>query len=550
MTATITPYQSTQQTARDGFAQLLHAEWTKLRTVRGWVITLFAAAAVTALAPIDIANSAHAVQICTRSGCQPTANPAPVTGPGGGAVTDDFYFLRQSLAGNGSITVRVTSLRGSAPVGTPPPGYPPFPSTQPWAKAGVIVKAGTKPGSPYAAVMATPGHGARMQYNFTGDIAGPAGAVSPSSPRWLRLTRSGSTLTGYSSADGTHWAEIGTASLAGLPRTVQAGLFVASPDYSTAIQTMGGSNNGFTAPSQATAVFDHVSRSGQWSGPGWSASVIGKGNFTAFNVKNGSPQGGGNGQFPHIYVRNLPVDHMSQSGGRFTVAGSGDVAPFTPIVDPVEVSFYGTTFGLIAAIALGAMFITSEYRRGMIRTTFTASPHRGRVLAAKAIVIGSVTFVTGLIGAAVAFAVGQKIIQSHGWTAPTWQVWSLTSGIGVHVVVGTAAMLALAAVLALALGTVLRRAAGAVTSVIVLLIFPVILGIVLPLSPANWLLRLTPAAAFSLQQALPQYAEQTNTCLPYNGCYPLAPWAGFAVLCAWALVALAGALFLVRRRDA
>ena len=48
------------------------------------------------------------------------------------------------------------------------------------------------------------------------------------------------------------------------------------------------------------------------------------------------------------------------------------------------------------------MFITAEYRRGLIRTTLAASPRRGRVLAAKAIVIGAVTFVAGLAAAAVA----------------------------------------------------------------------------------------------------------------------------------------------------
>ena len=99
----------------------------------------------------------------------------------------------------------------------------------PWAKAGIIIKAGTRPGSAYAAVMATPAHGVRMQYDYTHDTAGLPGAVSAASPRWLRLTRSGDTITGYDSADGRHWAEIGTASLAGLPPTVQAGLFVTSP---------------------------------------------------------------------------------------------------------------------------------------------------------------------------------------------------------------------------------------------------------------------------------------------------------------------------------
>ena len=53
----------------------------------------------------------------------------------------------------------------------------------------------------------------------------------------------------------------------------------------------------------------------------------------------------------------------------------------------------GTFAGLIVVIVVGAMFITAEYRRGLIRTTFAASPARGRVLAAKAVVTGLVTFV-------------------------------------------------------------------------------------------------------------------------------------------------------------
>ncbi len=42
----------------------------------------------------------------------------------------------------------------------------------------------------------------------------------------------------------------------------------------------------------------------------------------------------------------------------------------------------------------------------------------------------------------------------------------------------------------------------------------------------------------------------TSSCEPYNGCYPLAPWDGFAVLCIWAAVALGIAIYLLRQRDA
>ena len=45
--ATITEYRSGLQAAPDRFTSLLRAEWTKFRTVRGWVIGILIAALVT-----------------------------------------------------------------------------------------------------------------------------------------------------------------------------------------------------------------------------------------------------------------------------------------------------------------------------------------------------------------------------------------------------------------------------------------------------------------------------------------------------------------------
>ena len=68
----------------------------------------------------------------------------------------------------------------------------------------------------------------------------------------------------------------------------------------------------------------------------------------------------------------------------------------------------GMFVGLIAMAVVAAMFMTAEYRRGLIRTTLAASPRRGRVLAAKAIVIGAVAFVVGLAAAAGAVLIGTR----------------------------------------------------------------------------------------------------------------------------------------------
>lgn len=531
-TAPIAPYVSAEPPGKDGFAQLLRAEWTKFRTVRGWVITAIAVAVVTAVAVIDIAAIAR----------DNNTLPMLATGPDGESVTDAFYFVHQPLTGDGSIIVRVTSLVNVA--GQPPLGFTPRPgghggnsaqataraNIQPWAKAGIIVKESTMPGSQYVAVMATASRGVQMQYNFTHSVAGSPGTVSAASPRWLRLSRSGDTLTGYDSADGSNWTEIGTVNLSGLPSTVQAGMFVASP----IAQVAEGIDNVTYIPTQAGATFDDVGLQGQWSGSAWTGTDIGQAEQLA--IDGGSP--------------GVPHDGYTRSGGTFAVAGSGDIAPYVPNVDPMQVAFYGSLFGLLMVIALGTLFITAEYRRGMIRWTLAASPRRSRGLAAKAIVIGVVAFVVGLVGDAIAFPIADQKLRSEGWKAPYYQTLSLTSGVGVQVVVGTAALLAVVAILTVAVGTLLRRSAGTITTVIGLVVFPLVLSLILPFGPATWVLRVTPAAAFGVQQALPRYSQAPAACLPYNGCFPLSPWNGFLVLCAWAAAALGIAMLVLRSRDA
>ncbi len=536
MTTTPTAsYQSARAAGRDGFGHLLRAEWTKLRTVRGWVIALMLAAALTAVLPIALAGTATSNDpvTCAHGICQ-AEGQVVATGPAGEAVTDNFYFVHQALAGNGSITARVSALRGSAPLQHFPPGFAPPPSTVSWAKAGLMIKASTKPGAAYAAVMLTGDHGVRMQYDFTHDIAGSAVSAS-----WLRLTRSGDSVTGYESADGRRWTAIGTAVLSGLPATAQAGLFATSPPFQ---EVSGTGDSSYAIGTQATATFDHVGFTE--AGSNWVASTVGA-----------QPQGSGRGKVTATCngvkcgPAGPPAGSVHAAGGTFTVAGSGDIAPFEPIVDPLHVTFFGTLFGLIALITLGALFVTAEYRRGMIRTTVSASPRRGRILVAKAIVIGTVAFAAGLIGAAIALPIVTHKLYANDWRPPVWPELSLTSGIGLRVVLGTAAIAAVAAVLGLAAGAIFRRSTGAIMATTAVVVVPVILGIVLPLTPGTWLLRITPAAAFSLQAETPRYAQVSNTCAPYHSCFPLSPWHGFAVLCIWAAAALAGAIYLLRRRD-
>ena len=158
------------------------------------------------------------------SGYGPPAGLFTVTGAGNDvwADADQFQFAHQTLAGDGTITARLLSQS----------------PTDPWAKAGVMVKQAAVAGSPYAFLAVTPGHGVHLQHDFNGDQPGDP---TPSLPVWLRLQRQGTTVTASTSTDGTTWTTIGTAQLTYTGPT-EIGLAVTS-------------HNGATP---GTATFDNV----------------------------------------------------------------------------------------------------------------------------------------------------------------------------------------------------------------------------------------------------------------------------------------------------
>jgi ABC-2 family transporter protein len=535
----IAPYRSPAAPGRDGFAQALRAEWTKFRTVRGWVIGALVAALAMAgvglLAAVGGRSACEAVGVGANgqpvSGSSSNCMPSFVLGPDGQPVSDSFYFVRQPLAGDGSITVRVTSMTGLVPPASGEQGsnVSNVPGVAAWAKAGLIVKENLTQGSAYAAVMVAAGHGARLQWNYTGDTAGLPGPVGPANPRWLRLTRSGDVITGYDSADGTNWTRVGAVTLAGLPPTAQVGLFTTSPDYDQVSQSFGGGTGGSGGPTQDTAVFDHLATSDGWTAGPWTGQYVGR---------------------PEI----PGVVGYHQSGGQFTLTGQGDIAPVPaghggPADSAATVSNYllGTFVGLLALVVVAALFVTAEYRRGLIRLTFAAIPARGRVLAAKSVVVAIAGFAAGLIGAGIAVVAGEAITRARGYYA-----FPISGMAEARVIAGTAVLTAVASVLALAIAVIVRRSAATVAIVIIVIVIPYFLAesAALPLGAGDWLLRVAPAAGFALQQPYPAYDQVTMLYAPISGYFPLSPLAGLGVLAAWTAAALALAAYRLRRRDA
>ena len=87
---------------------------------------------------------------------------------------------------------------------------------------------------------------------------------------------------------------------------------------------------------------------------------------------------------------------------------------------------WGMMIAQITAVILGALVVTTEYGTGMIRSTFAAVPSRGRVLAAKAVLLVAVLFVVGTVTAAVTTLVALSLV-----TVPLAVADSVALGVGV-----------------------------------------------------------------------------------------------------------------------
>lgn len=467
-----------------GFRQILRGEWTKFRTVRSTVWCVLLALVLSVLLSVLAATASRT-----------SADEGP-------HFIDEFHFVHQPLTGDGTVIAHVVSQQRS----------------HEWAKAGVMIKAGTAHGSPYAAIMVTPDHGVRLQSTFDTDIA----TGSERAPSWLKLTRAGMSVTGFVSNDGNTWRQAGSVNVATLPQSAEVGMFVTSP-FNVVIVKTGGGNTGHVEPTVGTAVFDNVRVTGnQPSGARWIDDTVDHPEAT------GNRAGG-----------------SSETGGTFTVSGSGDVAgygvasyPGSGDDDVVRNSLSGVQIGLMAIIALGVLFATSEYKTGTIRTTFAASPRRGRVLAAKALVLGGTVFVVGLIASLASFFLSQPIARSRGYVPPAYPSASLLDGPVLRAVIGTALFLAVLAVFSLGIGTIRRRTVGAIIAVLAVIVIPQLVAPILSLNAELWINRLTPVAGLAIQQT----RERFDTAI--------APWAGFAVLCAYAAVALGFAMCQLRKRDA
>jgi regulation of enolase protein 1 (concanavalin A-like superfamily) len=127
-------------------------------------------------------------------------------------TADGFQFAYQTLSGDGQIVANVSSLQ----------------NTSGNAKAGVMFRSSVAANSAHVILDVNPtGNVEFMSRGTTGGATTWIAGASDPAPVWLKLARSGSTLTGYVSADGSAWTTVGSTTV-GLGAAVDVGLVVSS----------------------------------------------------------------------------------------------------------------------------------------------------------------------------------------------------------------------------------------------------------------------------------------------------------------------------------
>lgn len=201
-------------------------------------------------------------------------------------------------------------------------------------------------------------------------------------------------------------------------------------------------------------------------------------------------------------------------------------------IDPVpQILGSGLFLGQLAICVLGVLVATSEYSTGMIRSTLLASPHRLRMLAAKCVVFTIPVFIVGEGLAFASYAIGKQIFASKLHT-------SLSDPHVLRAVFGEGLYLALLGLFALAIGQLIRHTAGAITTVIALVLVLVPLAGLLPGNLGKHVSAYLPTTAG--QQIMQIYPKDQI----------LSAWQGFGVFGLWTAVLLALAAWLLVRRDA
>ena len=152
---------------------------------------------------------------------------------------DAFRFGYVPMTGDCTVTTRVNSQD----------------ATDPWAKAGVMIRSSLAADAAHASVFVTPGNGMVFQYRTSnGGQSGNVAVLNPGTcpDIWLRMVRSGNTFTAWTSTDNANWTIVGTQTIsmgtsvyAGLAVTAHNNGLASSALFPTAFVTPGAALSGY-----------------------------------------------------------------------------------------------------------------------------------------------------------------------------------------------------------------------------------------------------------------------------------------------------------------
>jgi regulation of enolase protein 1 (concanavalin A-like superfamily)/sulfur relay (sulfurtransferase) complex TusBCD TusD component (DsrE family) len=129
-------------------------------------------------------------------------------------TADQFHFAYQQVTGDVDVVARVATLG----------------PTNPWSKAGVMVRASLAGNAAHASMFASVSNGLAFQRRTTtGGMSVHTPGWTNGVPVWVKLSRRGSTVTASQSLDGTTWSQVGVETLT-LPASFYVGLAVTSHD--------------------------------------------------------------------------------------------------------------------------------------------------------------------------------------------------------------------------------------------------------------------------------------------------------------------------------
>lgn len=225
------------------------------------------------------------------------------------------------------------------------------------------------------------------------------------------------------------------------------------------------------------------------------------------------------------------------TAGLLSVGFAMLIVGLMPEVSDLHVGFTQAFYqlSLMVILVMAVVAVTSEYRFGTLKATFTAVPNRTAALLAKTAVVA---MVTGLVGLAIAFAsYGAAVLirPAADLSLSTGAEWRAVAGVGLVYGFG--------AIVAVALGILVRQTAGAVAGLLI------------------WILLLE---FFGLLRLIPRVGDDITSWLPFTAAnhfvtagiweegfeMPLGPWGSLAYFAGIAVALLVVALMVAERRDA